>query len=424
MNRQQRSFLIEKGVQGPQQKKELALGGRINIHDLDVGPWLNPVVVLRRLTVTVGGFRIELLPGPSYAGSADAGQLICFEDGLSYGGDLEYAMVQDDVVDVQSPTAESIRDLGVVEKCCTDDLPLSLGPYVNPNDVQAANGTLMGSLSLAESKGNDKSVSVKHKPVSAGKDGVKKRQYVRNKFTTSNKIGGKELNVLAKKHLKSKQGLTSVRNKNLVSSKPSSTMRGPKAAQHVPSKPLKRGGAHNMKVLKEKKGLVSLKRHGENAQTEHPAKVQRLQDGGTSKPKPKSLGTSSSPVKKVPDNRLGEEQRPPKPDQPHPGPKPDGAAHPAQGTPGPTLPSKRPPDEAGQEKFKLKKLEKLLQRQKSRNSRSISVEEPQLFVPDNAPVVKKEAAEEQAAEEQPANSETVWDGSNNCGLCKKNHNNM
>ncbi|MEQ2181402.1 hypothetical protein GOODEAATRI_011308 [Goodea atripinnis] len=66
-----KSFLIEKGVKGAQQKKELTLGGRININDLDSGLWLNPTVVLRRLTVTIGGFKIELLPGPSYTQSLD-----------------------------------------------------------------------------------------------------------------------------------------------------------------------------------------------------------------------------------------------------------------------------------------------------------------------------------------------------------------
>ncbi|XP_071769253.2 PHD finger protein 3 [Centroberyx gerrardi] len=417
-NRQLKSFLIEKGVGGSQLKKELSLGGRINIRDLDVGLWLNPVVVLRRLTVTVGGFRIELLPGPSYTENTDTGQSVCFEDGVSYGGDSECAMLQDDAGGAQNPVPENVRDLGVTEKRCAEDAPLGLGPYVNPNDVQAANGTLVGSASLAETKLDNQSVSGKHKPVSKGKDVIKQPQNIQNnKTTSSNKTDSKEKQeILAKKLLKSKQGLTSVKNKDLVSCKPSSAIRDPKVSQNMPSKLIQRGDMHNMKSLKEKKGITSLKRHGENAQTEHATKVQRTQDTGPISVKPKLPGASSSVVKKtlLSDNRLGEQQGPTKPTHSHISPKPEGAHL----TPGPPGHSSKTLEEGGQEKPKVKKPEKILQKQKSKNARSISVDEPQLFIPDNAPVVKKEAAEE-----QPANSETVWDGSNNCGLCKKHHNN-
>ncbi|KAM4607760.1 PHD finger protein 3 isoform 2-T2 [Polymixia lowei] len=413
-DRQQKSFLIEKGVRGLQLKKELALGGRININDVDDVLWLNPVVVLRRLTVTVGGFRIELLPGPSYTENTDTGQSVCFEDSFSYRGDIEYAMLQDDKVNVQNPTAENLSELGVGEKCCAEDVPLGLGPYVNPNDVQAANGTLMGSPGSTETKPDNQSVPERHKPVSKGKEAIKQPQNVHNNKTSSiNKVDSKEKQkMLAKNLLKSKQGLTSLKNKSLVSCRPSSLIKGPKVPQNVPSKLAHRGDVHNMKSLKEKKGIACLKRHGETAQTEHASKVQRMQVGG---PKSKVPGTSGPVGKRTTssDSRLGEQQGLTKPTHSPVTPKPESASV-TLGTPGH---SSKTLDEGGQDKPKVKKPEKMLQKQKSRNARSITVDEPQLFIPDNAPAAKKEA------EEQPANSETVWDGSNNCGLCKKHHNN-
>ncbi|XP_029925922.1 PHD finger protein 3 isoform X2 [Myripristis murdjan] len=414
VSRQQRSFLIEKGVAGPQLKKELTSGGRINIHDLEAGLWLNPVVVLRRLTVTVGGFRIELLPGPSYTENPDTGQSICFEPGFSYGGDIEYGMLQDAGVSVQNPMPENVRDLGVAEKSCAEDAPLGLGPYVNPNDVQAANGTL-GSPCSAETKLDNQSVS--GKPVSKGKDGDKEPQNFENNKTTSSDItdSKEKKQIMAKKVLKSKQGLTSVKNKDAVPERPSSTVKGTKVSQNISSKCIQRGDMQNMKSLKEKKGITPLKRHVESAQTERATKVLKTQDAGPQSVKPKSPGTSIAVVKKTlsSDSRPSEQQGPTKHTHSHVSPKPE-SAHLTHG-PGH---SSKTPEEGGQEKPKVKKPEKILQRQKSKNARSVSVDEPQLFVPDNAPVVKKETAEE-----QPANTETVWDGNNSCGLCKKHHNN-
>lgn len=417
-NRLQKSFLIEKGVKGAQLKKELTLGGRINVDELDGGLWLNPTVVLRRLTVTIGGFKIELLPGPSYTQNVETSQSACFEDGLSYGGNVGFAVLPDDTVSVQTPTPENVAETDVSEKSSADDAALGLGPYVNPNDVQTSNGTLMDSACAQETKLDNQSGSGKQKSVSKGTDDIKQPQSNENNGTTvGNKTDGKEKQqTVAKTLLKSKQVLTSNKNKDLVSGKPNNMIKGPKVPQNTPSTIIQREELQKMKSLKDKKDIAPLKRPAENTQSEHATKMQKIQGTGDSKVKPKLPSSPSSVVKKIPSsgNRV-DQQGPTKHTHPHNSSKAE-TAQPAHGRPGLSL---KMPEEGGQEKPKLKKPEKILQRQKSKNARSISVDEPQLFIPDNAPVAKKESAEEQAA-----NSETVWDGNNCCGLCKKHHNNM
>lgn len=417
--RLQKSFLIEKGVKGAQLKKELSLGGRINVNDLDGGLWLNPMVVLRRLTVTIGGFRIELLPGPSYSQNIDPSQPACFEDGVSYGGDIGYDILPDDAVNVQNPVAENVVETDVNEKSAADDAALGLGPYVNPNDVQTSNGALIESPYVQETKSdNQGDIPGKEKPVSKGKGDVKHSQNNENNKTSANsKTDDKEKQQTATKNLKSKQGLTSIKTKNLVSCKPSNMIKKHQVSHSTPAKVIPRGVLQKMKSLKEKKVISVLKRPAENTEGEHATKVQKLQSTGDVKGKSKLPSTASPVVKKSASsgNRVGDQQGPTKSTHPHHSSKVE-TAHPAHIRPGHSL---KMPEESGQEKPKLKKPEKLIQRQKVKSSRSISVDEPQLFIPDNAPVVKKETAEEQSG-----NSETVWDGNNCCGLCKKHHNNM
>ncbi|XP_070697211.1 PHD finger protein 3 [Pempheris klunzingeri] len=417
-NRLQKSFLIEKGVKGTQLKKELTMGGRINVNDLDGGVWLKPTVVLRRLTVTIGGFKIELLPGPSYAQNVEACQSVSLDDGISYSGDIGLAVLPDDAVNVQNPTPENVAEQGAAEKNSADDAALGLGPYVNPNDVQTSNGTLLGSASTQETKLDNQSVSETQKPVDKGKNDIKQPQNNENNATpVSNKTDGKgKQQTEAKTPLKSKQGLPPNKIKDVVSSKPNNTTKGHKVSQDVPSTITQREDLHKVKSVKEKKDIAPLKRPAENTQSEHATKVQKMQASGDNKVKPKLPSTPSAAVKKIPasGNRV-DQQGLSKPTPPHVSPKAE-TAHVAHGRPGHPL---KAPEEGGQEKPKLKKPEKILQRQKSKNTRSVSVDEPQLFIPDNAPVVKKEVADE-----QPANSETVWDGNNCCGLCKKHHNNM
>ncbi|KAM7385716.1 hypothetical protein PAMP_001778 [Pampus punctatissimus] len=414
-NRLQKSFLIEKGVRGAQLKKELNLGGRINVNDLDGGLWLNPSVVLRRLTVTIGGFKIELLPGPSYTQNVDAS----FEDGLTYGGDIGFAVLPDDTVSVQNPIPENVAKTDVSEKSSADDAPLGLGPYVNPNDVQTANGTVTASACTSETKIDNQSSSEKHKPADKVKDDIKQPQNNENNGTTvSNEMDVKEKQQTVDKNLlKSKQEPTSNKNKGLVSCKPSNMIKGSKVSPNMPSKIIQRGDLHKMKSMKEKKSIAPLKRPGDNTQSELATKVQKIQGTGDVKVKPKLPNTPSPTGKKIPSagNRVNDQPGPTKPAHSHNSSKVE-AVQPTHGRPVPPL---KMPEEGGQEKAKMKKPEKILQRQKSKIAKSISVDEPQLFIPDNAPVVKRESADE-----QPANSETVWDGNNCCGLCKKHHNNM
>ncbi|XP_038593171.1 PHD finger protein 3 [Micropterus salmoides] len=417
-NRLQKSFLIEKGVKGAQLKKELTLGGRVNVNDVDGGLWLNPTVVLRRLTVTIGGFRIELLPGPSYTQHVETSQSACFDDGFSYGGDIGFAVLPDDAVNAQNAVPENVAEVDVPEQNSADDAALGLGPYVNPNDVQTSNGTLMGSACRQDTKLDNLSVSAKEKPVSKGKDNIKQLQSNENNTTAvSNKTDGKEKQeIVAKTLLKSKQGQTSNKIKDLVSGKPNDMIKGHKVTQNMSATIIQREDLHKIKSLKEKKDIAPLKRPAENTQSEQAAKMQKIQGKGDGKVKPKSPSTPIPVGKKIPStgNRV-DLQGPTKHTQPHNSSKVE-TAHMTHARQGQYV---KTPDEGGQEKPKLKKPEKILQRQKSKNARSISVEEPQLFIPDNAPVVKKETAEE-----QPTNSETVWDGNNCCGLCKKHHNNM
>ncbi|XP_041106042.1 PHD finger protein 3 isoform X3 [Polyodon spathula] len=70
------------------------------------------------------------------------------------------------------------------------------------------------------------------------------------------------------------------------------------------------------------------------------------------------------------------------------------------------------------EKHTLKKNEKGLHRQR-RSSRSLSLNEPPLFIPDNVPAVKKDASEDGDSND----NEVVWDHSKNCAFCKKTHSN-
>lgn len=424
-----KSFLIEKGVKGAQQKKELTLGGRINISDLDSGVWLNPTVVLRRLTVTIGGFKIELLPGPSYTQSLDTSEQACFEDGFSYGGDINMAILPDDAVCMQNPaqetaTAENVTEMDVTGTSLSDDANLGLGPYVNPNDVQTSNGTSIDATSTQETKHDDKKVPVKKKKAfHKGKNGVKHPVSIVKDTADEDKTDGKEKHhTAAKTHPKPKQGPMLNKNKESTS-KTSHTDKEHKVTQDKPSKTIQREDLHKLKSMKDKLDVSPLKRHTENTHSEHAAKVQKLHSGGDEKIKPKSPGAPSSAAKKspLPANRAGDHQGQAKQNNPHNSSK---AEHPhhhhhqhnlhhTQSSPGNSLKTQ----EGGQEK--VKKNEKILQKQKSRNSRSISLDEPELFVPDNAPAVKKETVEE-----QPAESESVWDGNNCCGLCKKHHNNM
>ncbi|XP_061479037.1 PHD finger protein 3 isoform X2 [Rhineura floridana] len=71
------------------------------------------------------------------------------------------------------------------------------------------------------------------------------------------------------------------------------------------------------------------------------------------------------------------------------------------------------------ERLKLRKLEKNLQPRQRRSSRSLSVDEPPLFIPDNISTIKRECSEHLS----PSESRSLWVPSKQCGFCRKPHGN-
>ncbi|XP_075411043.1 PHD finger protein 3 isoform X2 [Tenrec ecaudatus] len=72
-----------------------------------------------------------------------------------------------------------------------------------------------------------------------------------------------------------------------------------------------------------------------------------------------------------------------------------------------------------EDKLKLKKSEKNLQPRQRRSSKSFSLDEPPLFIPDNIATVKREGSEHSSSFE----SKYMWTPSKQCGFCKKPHGN-
>uniref|UniRef100_A0A803YHI2 PHD finger protein 3 n=1 Tax=Meleagris gallopavo TaxID=9103 RepID=A0A803YHI2_MELGA len=75
--------------------------------------------------------------------------------------------------------------------------------------------------------------------------------------------------------------------------------------------------------------------------------------------------------------------------------------------------------EDDKEKNKSKRTDKNLQPRQRRSSKSLSLDEPPLFIPDNISTVKREGLEHTPASE----SKHVWVPNKQCGFCKKPHGN-
>ncbi|XP_021248313.1 PHD finger protein 3 isoform X2 [Numida meleagris] len=75
--------------------------------------------------------------------------------------------------------------------------------------------------------------------------------------------------------------------------------------------------------------------------------------------------------------------------------------------------------EDDKEKNKSKRVDKNLQPRQRRSSKSLSLDEPPLFIPDNISTVKREGLEHTPASE----SKHVWVPNKQCGFCKKPHGN-
>ncbi|KAF4025011.1 hypothetical protein G4228_017244 [Cervus hanglu yarkandensis] len=72
-----------------------------------------------------------------------------------------------------------------------------------------------------------------------------------------------------------------------------------------------------------------------------------------------------------------------------------------------------------EDKLKLKKPEKNLQPRQRRSSKSFSLDEPPLFIPDNIATVKREGLDHSSSFE----CKYIWTPSKQCGFCKKPHGN-
>ncbi|XP_026100712.1 LOW QUALITY PROTEIN: PHD finger protein 3-like [Carassius auratus] len=379
-------------------KREALLSRRFGVHEVDSS--MNPVVVLRRLTVTVGGFKIELLPGPSQAFgsfSTSALQSLGFQDdGVAADGlALNLEQTQDDgTQEVVNSEQEVVGEVSVGQST-SDDMPMDFGPYVNPNEVQDTNSStksLKPSIENTTPTDTKKNDQIKTRKLSAQKTGNK---------------NGTAVQPAVKKLLKHKQALSAAKNKPSHLTRPGLLQ---KVSRHPRDKKIHTGRPES---LKGKPVKVGLKRPGGPVTPKSPSKIQKIRDGHHAN----QTVNPPVPVSPTVSRKLSSDSGPgvKSVQSPHPSKKPQHPPTPVNKTNPPVTNSQ---GEEEQEKVRIKKPEKIQQRHKSRNSRSISIEEPQLFIPDNAPVVKKEAEGE-----PPPESETVWDPSKHCGSCKKPHNN-
>lgn len=363
---------------------------------------MNPVVVLRRLTVTVGGYKIELLPGPSQTfGSFNASALQClgFQDDSTIADGVGLNVEQNQNANTENTdnfTPDVVGEVSVGQPS-SDDMPTDhFGPYVNPNEVQEANSTMLKptveNAAPTETKTNDQ--------IKSPKPSVHKSQ---NK-------NGTAVPPADKKVLKHKPTLSGVKNKQSHPGRPSLLQN---KSLHPQDKKTHVGRPENLQSHKGKPAKVGLKRPG-GPLTPKPSKLQKTQDGHPVHPNVSPPLPTSPTVSRKPPSDSGPTVKPVLNKSPQPSKRPQNPTTPVNKT-NPPVTNSQPDEEP--EKMKVKKLEKIQQRHKSRNSRSISIEEPQLFIPDNAPVVKE------AEGEPPPESDAVWDPSKHCGLCKKPHNN-
>nr|XP_023700510.1 PHD finger protein 3 isoform X2 [Paramormyrops kingsleyae]XP_023700511.1 PHD finger protein 3 isoform X2 [Paramormyrops kingsleyae] len=410
-----------------------------------VRPSMNPVVVLRRLTVTVGGYKIELLPGPSKSPSTSApgaipSQVVSDASGSVEGVNLSAA--QDGAVTMaDGKVVEHLTSVQDVGKCGTAEAPAELGPCVNPNEVQEGSNVLLSTshqamdVCTAETEANNPSDlqqpdsgSVKEpKGINSGESESRTCSDANKSVLLDTAAGkdGQDQKPPAHKQLKLKQSPASPKKKTL---EPSTSKRAGGEPKTPQPKNMARGDIQDMQAIKGKSVVMGAKRRTEHLQTYPPSKMPRVPGKRLAKPDvgPK-LSSPFHPVvkrllpgtvsadgsqKRHPGTQAGNSKSPHLPF----GPKP---AHPQVAVAKPAHLLREPSEDDDQEKFRAKKQpEKASQRPRSKSGRSLSVDEPPLFIPDNAPLLKKEAAEEELAE-----GETIWDPSKHCGFCRKPHSN-
>uniref|UniRef100_A0A8C9T508 PHD finger protein 3 n=1 Tax=Scleropages formosus TaxID=113540 RepID=A0A8C9T508_SCLFO len=274
-----------------------------------------------------------------------------------------------------------------------------------------------GSFDIADTAGNHRGIDGEETvhPMPTNKSGA---------LGTSTGKESKEQKGPANKKIKSKSLVSPAKHNNMAPN--SSNRAGTGLKTPLPNKTV-RSDTQNSPSLKVKPVPVA-KRRAEHLKTYPPSKMQRMQE---KQPVKQDLGLKSPDALNVGVKRPLLPNVSPDGARKHlPGMQAKNSKSPysqlgsrPQNLPATMAKPVHPPsqlsEEDDQEKLKAKKLEKVMQRQRSKSTRSLSLDEPQLFIPDNAPVVKKEAHEAEDA----AESEAVWDPSKHCGFCKKPHSN-
>lgn len=427
------------------QKRELLLSRRYNANE--VPPSMNPVVVLRRLTVTVGGFRIELLPGPSMlAGFGSFSVDDIGQEGLVCVDAVSGSMNVEEIISANSSAvAETVRDPGAGAQAAavsSSDGALDFGPYVNPNEVQNTNGAL-----LPKSAAKVAATPVPKAAANQNDPPKPKTSKTQGKNDTTSQDS-------PTKHFKSKEAVSPSKPKPTVPSKSGSAVKG---LNHPQLKKAPKGAVKHPAELKRKlQNNVALKRPGEQLKAgpgpgPGPGPLPKMPKIRQETPTKHPVKPGAAPrpdINKVQAPRP-QASRPQHPPHHPPGSHPHGHPHPPSHPGAQSSPHKQAPvpqrkpvqspspvkkleqsalkelaenEEREQREQQRLRKERILQKQRSRSARSVSVEEPELFIPDNAPPPPP-LAKKDAAEEEPADGEPQWDPSKHCGLCKKPHNN-
>uniref|UniRef100_A0AAR2IVB7 PHD finger protein 3 n=1 Tax=Pygocentrus nattereri TaxID=42514 RepID=A0AAR2IVB7_PYGNA len=334
--------------------------------------------------------------------SATGGRNCCtlLNDGASRVLHMGLDLGQNQGFDVHS-APEVVEELNVGEHMA-NEIPMDFGPYVNPNDVQETNGALPFKPSSTEATADTK-VSEESE---AEKPSVCKSQ---NKNGTAEKPA-------ARKQLKPKQPLSVTKDKHVQLAKPGVLQKGSKHLKQ--DKKEQKDTEESLQHAKGKPDSASLKRPAVSVTPKPASKLQKVQANHPVKQNANPAVPASPTINRKPSSDSSPGTKVVANKSPHSVKKPQ---IPPPAATKPSQPEKDSPVGEEQDRTKVKKPDKIMQRQRSRNSRSISVDEPELFIPDNAPVVKKGPAE---GDPPPASeNETTWDSSKQCGLCKKPHNN-
>ncbi|KAJ8416025.1 hypothetical protein AAFF_G00380470 [Aldrovandia affinis] len=418
---------------------------------------MNPVLQPTAVSVELDKTTLADLSKDLREGSVDS---LRSQESPTCGGVVEDAGKQGVTPDETCPAPDSVSDLNVAQELgdCTayDTLP-ELGPFVNPSDVLESHGFLLSidkaTDTTGETKLNKSHIHLKKTDTSGGSESDADKDLDRSAVLKGIEAcevevlslpkgkGDQDQNDPTKKLLKSKQGHSPAKLKK--KQRPSIPVSAKTGSSPVQSKRVVPNNVQSMQTTEGQQLAMAMKRQADLLKTYPPSKKQRMQTTQDVR-----LVNVYGDATKKQLLLLGRGQKSPEPTHPllssrplPPAAGPDrprdqyselqpGISTPVQSCVGPRpqnpqSASSRPSDPKlecseleEQEKGKMKRTEKTLQRQRSRSDRSLSLEEPPLFIPDNAPMVKSEAHEKDSTD-----SETIWDPTKHCAFCKKPHNN-